>query len=249
MKNVIKLFGIIAFAIVIGLSFASCSNGTTSSNVPTPDGGGTIVTNNDGSATISGIQIKDGTSNYQDIIATNLPNYTGTKDFRYCLLKDYSFSPIGMVIPNSSVKVTNGKLNITLGIPKDEYLINLTATDGLTVNPSNVKFFNNGEEGLFCASNNEYSEWLYCFKKESYTYRAFAILIYADRDVTIKGTTGYGYKQYDCSLQKGWNYVINEYNYSTFTTTYKSSQELPPDFCWAIVKDSGGDGGGPGSNG
>jgi hypothetical protein len=159
-----------------------------------------------------------------DINVANLPNYTGTLDFNYCDGK-----PITDYVPGTSIKVTNGKLNMTLGTPKAEYLktIDRFPTNwfiedniNITVTPSNAKVLEEFFE--FTTSDEAYE--LLCLNDYDDAW-----FTYADRDVTIKGTySNYDYTQtYDFSFKKGWNYSTDE---------IYSSQTLPSGFYWIVYK-------------
>jgi hypothetical protein len=220
---------------ILTLTLASCGDkgegGTDTS------GGATIVTNSDGSCTISGVQVKDGSqiSWEKDITAASLPNFTGTLDYYYY----YWDEPITDNVPGSSVKITNGKLNMTLGTPKDEYLKIDDWYDEMlierTITPSNAKllydFFS--DEAICITANMAYS--LACFKRYTETGFEYAGLIYADRDVTIKGTYTYrGKQEYNCSLKKGWNYLIKTSSNGDDSIT-TASQSLPSGFYWVVL--------------
>jgi hypothetical protein len=172
-----------------------------------------------------GVQVKDGTgmTNWSTIPdPTTFSDYNGILDFNY----------IANFAPGSSLKVTNGKLNMTLGTPKSEYLESLSwfIERGITVTPSNAKFVSTVDDG-FPTSDEVY--YLLCFKRLKAAY-----LTYADRNVTMKGTySDYGeVYDYDCSFKKGWNYMLIERDISGDKYTYTSSQTLPSDYYWVVTK-------------
>jgi len=129
-----------------------------------------------------------------------------------------------------SVKISSNKVTINLGTPKAAYLETFNYI-GLTVNPNNAKIFSMGTIGPFHTSDRKYV--LECRKDEN----NFAVLVYVDRDVTIKGTlTGEEWTDiYNVSLKKGWNFLISSYNEETNTDTLTSSTTQPNGFKWTVV--------------
>jgi hypothetical protein len=133
---------------------------------------------------------------------------------------------------SSSVRINNGKVFINLGIPTSEYLegcgddlIGLIE-EGIIVNPSNAKAI---IDSYTCPFTNDVKYGLNCVKD----YNNEAYLVYADRDVTIKGTTNYG-EIWNVSLKKGWNYMIVSFNEATNTETLTASTTLPSGFYWTV---------------
>jgi hypothetical protein len=184
------------------------------------------------------LQVKDGTQiSWNSFVAANLPDYKGNLDFIYEYPGEIYITKI---VPSSSVKVTNGKLNITLGTPKAEYFETMVFAEELnylsniTVTPSDANFFWFDDYKIFITSD---VLFLGCFKKtvDEYTDE-IAYLMYFDRDVTVKGTsTLYNTTYtYDCSFKKGWNYCISNNGYNYRKTT--SSQTLPFGYYWVVWK-------------
>jgi len=203
-KNILTILAItLVFAALATLTACGGSGGggntTEDTSSSTTGGSGTIVTKSDGSAIISGIRVKDGTGlpfiHHYGFIAKDLLDYNGTLDFGYTMGDDADLQPIIKYIPDSSIKVTNGKLNLTLGVPKDEYLkilFNPEYNDDIIITSnSNVRVFwlkrtmaTEEIHGEFFKAGSSYP---------AENYFAAAELVYVDRDVNIKG---YGTNEY-----------------------------------------------------
>jgi len=213
MKNMVKLFGVIALVAVIGFSMAACKN---------DDDG-------DPEGTINGSSIASGAP-------VTIPEEAKSQtDFSYLSYEGGGgmIKPLNTIINEpASVKITNGKIDINLGTPKSESLDSISEwaeATGLTINPNDAKTFFGGQR--FCTSDGSYL--LVCIKGNS----GFALLVYADKDVTIKGkaTTGNGFiDDYDASLKKGWNYLIMTWIKST-GYKYTSAATLPDGFKWTVM--------------
>jgi len=88
---------------------------------------------------------------------------------------------------------------------------------------------------MLYASDVKYA--LICIKD----FNTQAVLSYADRDVTIKGTSPLidtpelhiTEKIYDYSFKKGWNYLI--INCTASTRRFITLSKQPEDFKWAVV--------------
>jgi len=223
MKNTLKMFGIIAIATVIGFWAVSCGD---------DDGGGS------GSSAISGNAITSGAEVVYDSSIKDVAEAKKVTDFSYTFTYDSEINPLSYFFDGSpSVTISDNKVTINLGIPKPDYLVNISGDREipgvLTVNPKNAK----GCEFIyFQTSDGKYN--LLCMKDDGNN----AELIYVDRDVTMKGTItdeDYGNKKtYNASLKKGWNYGIIAYNKTTNTTTFTSSTTLPGDFKWIVIDDN-----------
>jgi len=200
MKNVFKLFGIIAIVTVIGFSI-SCGGESDK------DGGNNAIKGN----TI--------TSELEVIYAPNIGNLSEAKsatDFGYYYHRDEEndTKPLSYFFDGSpSVTVKNSKLTMILGTPKSAYLKNIFDywSESITVNPSNVKGF---QIGNFCTSDKKYS--LICMKSTT-TYTASCYLFYVDRDVTLNSTDHN--TTWNTSLKEGWNYLSASYNENRVTYT------------------------------
>jgi len=222
MKNTFKVLGIIAIVAVIGFSFAAC--GGDDDDGSNGGGGG-------GSGGISG-----GTVTYPDGIAdANKPI-----DFSFTA---YYEQPISTMINEpASVTISGNKLNINLGTPKDSYLgvwnYNGSAYDNydVTATPADAKLFIN--ESFFIFSTVDQKYWLVCQKGNGiYNRNDGAGLVYADKDVIIKGSYQYSKGNdavYNVSLKKGWNYVISSNNRTERITNYTASTKLPDGFYWVV---------------
>jgi hypothetical protein len=149
--------------------------------------------------------------------------------------------PLSNYISGASVKVSGGKAVIKLGVPTNDYLYNIISDrwfqdeipSGITVSAPDAKISEYFDAGFF-GSADDYN--LFCEKDEEDS----ACLVYADKDVTIKGTytDTYGGKTYtetyNVSLKAGWNYYLMQRNEATNTTTYTASTTLPAGFSWKV---------------
>jgi len=226
MKNTFKLLGIIAIVAVIGFSFAACGG---------DDDGGSSGGDGGGSGGISG-----GTITYPDGIAdANKPI-----DFSFLAHDERPIST--MINEPASVTISGNKLNINLGTPKDSYLrvwnnqgpssydnYNVTAT------PADAKLFFNELFAIFSTVDQKY--WLVCQKGNGiYNRNDGACLVYAEKDLTIKGSYQYSKGSdvyngvYNVSLKKGWNYVIVSNNRTERIVNYTASTKLPDGFYWVV---------------
>jgi len=231
MKNIIKKFGIAAMVVAIGFSMAACPN----------PGGGDGGNSTPTTSIVSGVQVYnwDGSTPFNG--SAGLTTYTDSKDFSYV---NGSGGSITDYVPNSSVKVTDGKLTLTLGTPKESILAVFSEQlpSGITFNPSTTKAC--PPLGWFYTFDDSLA--LECYKKyESSSPRKYvkAFFVYVDRDVIINGTGSETYESSytttmtftNCSLKKGWNYLIGTVNNndSSDTTNYTTSQSLS-DFTWVV---------------
>jgi hypothetical protein len=238
MKNLYKLLGITALALAIVFSFAACSN-------PASNGGeGGESSGNGGDITngtiAKGVQVKTfditsqtigGNSTYTGNFTKIVTGYDNNNTQIIELLSGY--------VPGSSIKVTNGKLDMTLGVPEAQYLVNpasIFITQGITISPSGAKVY-----GLGYSASSDETYMLGCFGKIDPAENEEAHLIYSDTDVNITGGNGSGgqtvtYNNF--SLKKGWNYVMVLYydssNGNFSDIIYSSSQKLPSGYNWVI---------------
>jgi len=202
MKNIVKLFGIIALVTVIGFSMAACGGDEDG------DAGSTIA---------SGAQVAYEEGFPEESKSIGEFNWISDLDDskKTVQLSKYIDNP-------TTVKITGGKLDIKLGKPKSAYLDSITngVDDNLTVTPKDVKTFFIQE---FCAIDDRY--YLYCAK----SVEEVAILLYVDKNVTVKGTAD---GEYDMSLKQGWNFMI----VSEKTGKVTSSTTLPDGYKWTVGK-------------
>jgi len=221
MKNFVKWYGIIA---VIVFSFNSCSNGGGGGNVDKPDtsGGGQTIS---GSTIVSGAPVT-----YAPNLPAEAKKVTDFNNWDNGLISDIINQP-------ARVTVNSGNVTIKLGTPKDDFLNLYDLSDeiaqGFNVSDSNAKVFFE-DDFIFYTYDKSYI--LVCFKVGAELGEEnIAFLIYADRDVTIKGThTDYGFtKNWNASLKKGWNYLVNTGNGNT-TNTYTSSVSQPNGYKWTV---------------
>jgi hypothetical protein len=230
MKNVFKLFGIIALVAVIGYTMVAC---------PDPDepgGGGSG--GGDGSLgntlTITDAQVYSYSSG-------QYVKFTETvSDLKYVDVFDSdgrsNLKPLNELIDgNPSVTLTNGKLNITLGNPKNSSLRNLNSDmpPGVTASTTNVKSFD-----IQTISNNSNTDQIFQGKPDGAQTGDVAYL-YVDKDVNITGK----YKldetnevNYAMNLKVGWNSIfstINQTGENTYQQTFKTGTP-PADYRWII---------------
>jgi len=249
MKNVIKTFGIIALAAIIGLSMTACGGGGGGGSAEKPDTSGSTIASGATVSTPKGLKATD----FSYIWVGSL--YSATNIITHYV------DPLSKYLDgDSSVKISGGKINIKLGTPKPKYLSDLSSAikNGLKVSDKDVKTYGFDE---FCTSKYEYV--VYCLKDGTNMYD-WAALLYADRDAIADGSytytddeefldtwedypsipnPNYGYTHTyiykNLSAKKGWNYVISSTDRATKTTTYTSSVSQPNGYIWAAfdVKD------------
>jgi hypothetical protein len=236
---------IAALLTATALAVFGCNNGSTGGgggndnvNTDSTSNGGTIS----GSTIVSGMTVKydPGITNMADAKArTDFSNNVdgvilATNTIIFTPLNDYINTP-------ASATINNEKVTINLGTPKREYMDDMSwyIEEGLTVTPSSAKVFLRG--GGFTTIDGKYI--LLCMKDEN----NFTMLVYADRDVTIRGTStsivsingnDATYTDiYNVSLKKGWNYFIESQNDATKTFTYTAATTLPSGFYWTVIDD------------
>ena len=236
MRKMNKMIEIAGMTLAIVLALAACSNpagGGGKDNGGSGGGGTTVIA--------QGIQVKATPDN-----GSTFTDSTFTGDFGNCNYSSrteggsyyYHVDPITQYAPDSSIKVTNGKLTMTLGVPKAEYLFDMDSEfsgSGITISPSGAKCY--AFIG-FWTSDGEHDLW--CLKDRS---ALLEVLAYVDRDVNINGTgtdtsdgTTYIYTV-NYSLKKGWNYVTYESRDSggsTVEVKQTSSPTLPTGYNWVI---------------
>jgi hypothetical protein len=235
---------VLVFSFILSLSLSACKDGGGGDSGGNGGGGATIVTNSDGSSAISDVQVKDTTNiTNTSISAAALPNYTGTLDFGY-LSGGSNVDIFTDIAPGSSVKVTNGKLNMTLGNVTGGNLKNASyffsdgsGSSNVTITPSDTKGYVIFDTAF---RTSDVTYMLICGKKMTTTSQERATLCYVDKDCTvtgnIKGESEFGTSNdpVNCTLKKGWNYLI--WNYSGSTTKWSSSQTLPSGYYWVVAK-------------
>jgi hypothetical protein len=221
----------LAFSLVISLLLASCgkAGGDDTDDTGIQTGNGAITGGSNGCTITANVT-------YDEDIS-NLTEAKSITDFGYTYYRNeqtQTFLPISNVIPNSSVIVSGGKATIKLGVPKSKDLDMLSEwfddRPNITITPSNAKIY---EADSFSSSDEKYD--LYPSEVE--------LLVYVDRDVTIKGTdtgswtdnegkTHTWTEKYDVSLKAGWNYLIwSETENSEICTASKS---LPGGSNWTV---------------
>jgi hypothetical protein len=243
---------LLAFSLILSLSLVACKDGGGGSgnggNGGNGGGGATIVTNSDGSSAISDVQVKDATNiTNTSISAADLPNYAGTLDFGYLSGGPDYVDIFTDIAPGSSVKVTNGKLNMTLGNVTGGKLRNASyffsgesGSSNVTITPSDTKGYCIFDTAF---RTSDVTYMLICGKKMTATSQEAATLFYVDKDCTVKGkisgSTEIGNNpNVDCSFKKGWNYFYWEFNVNDSTAKCSSSQTLPSSYYWVVAKPS-----------
>lgn len=229
MKNTKKMWStlaIIAIVAVIGFSTASCGDDS--------DGGGGL-----GNTIVSGAEVIYDSSNIE-----NLDKAKSVTDFSFIF---YGFEekgkPLSIYLDGSpKATVNNNKVTIILGTPKSAYLQDINdifyfeEIDGITVTPSDAKLFKIWDFFNSDGDVNYYEDYTLYLEKDD----KWAGLIYADRNVTIKGTDTYESHgttytdTFNVSLKKGWNYMIGSYMETDNTGTYTSSTTQPSGCKWTI---------------
>jgi hypothetical protein len=237
MKNIIKVFVVIALTVVIGFSMATCGGGDD------PDNGGGNGGGNSSSflgetPTLSG-QVYVGEFN------------EGTVSF-----KPYTGSDLTVSAENGIGQGTikGGQFSITLGTPTSLNNLkskNLFDGDAITVNPNTAK-------GYFLPLDIAGSD--YYLSRMNFTISStsnnseYVAYVYVDKDVTISsnGDTGtvddytsWIYTPFSLALQAGWNTVYNKAQYqksgSGGTITQTISLDNPSNLKWVLREaDEGG---------
>ena len=240
MKNILKLFGIIALTAIIGFTVTACGgNGGGGDGDLPPAGDGSI----DFSSPLTG-QV------YQGI---GIPYSPGTLvDFAYfadwCEDRDSCkeggtcsghLTPLSDVFSGTTTVTVSasGWLSMKLGTPKDEYLItdNHSGLSGLSVT-SGLKFFS-----INIFNNSNYNQL--CWEKRweyGHEWEEWIGFIYANKAGTIRGTRDEGgyVDIHNQNLRQGWNTVIlkrkfdfdiGDYTHNTHVTGKPGS-----DFEWVL---------------
>jgi len=223
MKNKI-LLAILAIALVLVMT--ACSNGGGDS---TPKNNSDNDSNSSGGGTIGTI-VSEAKVEYPSAYITNMTEAKAQTSF-YSWPMNWDNDKKTFIQPGCAT-ISGGKVTIKLGTPKNDYLSDFSweIEHGISVNPSNAKaLLDEGDDLMFYTSDEKYA--LICIK-DFYTQ---AVLGYADRDVTVKGTiiNTYGKEILDCSFKKGWNYFI--ISNSEAQTKYTTSSKQPEGFKWTVV--------------
>jgi hypothetical protein len=218
----------IALVTATALCFAACGDKSGSD--------GEIIDNNNGTTggiignnIVSGVQVRYADSYGKGKDAAGARAQT---DFSYNYDKPLSYYLNG----SPSAKINDGKLTIVLGTPKPEYMENAAEYfdyGDLTVTPNTANIL---ELGLYSPPPSPYYS-LHCEKDDNnWTY-----LVYADRDVTIRGNGTYDdgtetEENWNVSLKKGWNYLLESYSEKTYTETYTytATTTLPGGYYWIV---------------
>jgi len=204
MKNIIKLFGIIAFAAVIGFSMATCGGGGhDDDDIIGEDGwmGSTLK--------ITNAQVYK----LQNSVYDTLTEFTGSDpNLNYIDFfndEGISFKSLNELIEgNPTVTLTSGKLNITLGKPKASSLQNWSSGSGITVSTTNVKVFE--IYSSFYSDPSGYNNIQISQTRSRIDGKDWVIYMYVDKNVKISGKYTYGNDTttYAMNLKAGWNSVV-----------------------------------------
>jgi len=240
MKNTLKILGVAVTALILTLSFASCKESSNGGG----DEGDKPQTTINGETITSGVEI-----NYPEDWVKNKADaetYTDFSFFRNGVWNGekyiYTIYPISDYINSpASITLSDGKVTIKLGTPKEPSP--LTFSDyksiDLTYDKSAKLFWINWT----CTENAKYG--LDFVKDEN----GNTSLVYADKDVTIKGTVEwwewvasegkysedkFTTDKWDVSFKKGWNYFWWTPNAAGDTWTSKASLTLPDGYHWVV---------------
>jgi hypothetical protein len=121
----------------------------------------------------------------------------------------------------ASAKVNNGKVEIKLGVPKELYTWH--GKGNIIFNPADAKIYRLD----FCITSDGKNS-ISCLGK----YDDYAVLIYANKNVTITGTTDPDTYTYNATLKAGWNYLIWSLSGNTWTVT--ASTTMPRGYIWVM---------------
>jgi len=214
-------------AIIFGFNACGKEDATgTEDEIPAGGGGGSAIT---GNTIASGMTVR------YDPDITNMEEARAQTDFSYGLNWDDNNGkntavPLSYYFNGSpSVKINGGKLTITLGTPKNEFMGNIVEDVGdLTVAPGNAKWFFYDD---FNTQNSKY--YVYLDSEELLVY--VEGLVYVDMDVTITGTETWEQytTRYNVSLKKGWNWIICTEN-TRYQDTYTASTTFPSGHYWVV---------------
>jgi len=224
MKNTNKVFGIIALAVVIGFSMTACGG----EDEDDGDGGSGQDT-----LTITNAQVYSMDRNENDTI--RFTEFTGTvPDLIYVIEGISDGRPVlkslnEIIDGNPTVTLTDGKLNVTLGKPKDSNLKDnydkSMAPPGITISTDGVKVFSfqsfyNGTDPQDNITSVSHTDG-----------QGGVIYMYSNKDVNIRGT--YSTTTYAMNLKAGWNSISLIYNQTgeTFQTGTPSAK-----FKWAFTQ-------------
>ena len=144
---------------------------------------------------------------------------------------------LGSCTPTSS-----GKFSMTLSVPTLNTLGD--EPSGVTVSDKNAQI---GMGGILLAYKN--SDIVgYVIKTDMSSFSGsiseingnLALFMYADRNVTIKGTytSGSESETYDLNLKKGWNEVNLEMSVTSSTATVSISSTIPSNLKWKYFSES-----------
>jgi len=235
MKNVIKLFGVIALIAVIGFSMSACGGGGSDDD---DINGGDDIIGGDGwmgsTLKITNAQVYK----LQNYVYDTLIEFTGSDpNLNYIDFfngEDISLKSLNELIEgNPTVTLTSGKLNITLGKPKASSLQNWSSGSGITVSTTNVKVF---EIYSFYSDPRGYNTIQISQTRSRIDGQDWVIYMYVDKNVKISGKNTYGNDSvtYAMNLKAGWNSVIHSTRYlpDGVDTTYQT--RMPDAIYWQI---------------
>jgi hypothetical protein len=202
MKNVFRLIGLIAIAVVIGFSVAACGESKDDEDDKEGKDGDTGLNAGSDGALGPTVNVPE-----VQVYELDVNTYTGTASTRTINLDQYLGAgeiPASLSnIPGSSVKITNGKLTLKLGTPTsgtvnandfiDQMFSGATVAD-TTANILIVMGF---------TSTTDSSNELVCMNVDN---SCSVILVYADKPITTWATNQN--MSIDFKLTTGWNIVF-----------------------------------------
>jgi hypothetical protein len=212
MKNVFRVIGLIAIAVVIAFSIAACGEPKDDKDDKGGDSGNTGL--NAGSNGSLGPTVNVPEVQVYDIDESDNTVTVSTKTInldKYWSAEENNTSVSLSGIPGSSVKITNGKLTLKLGTPANlttnaNTFIN-SMMSGVTVSDTTAKIL--VIQGFTSSTDDSNADSLYCRNLEN---SCGAFLVYVDKSLTAKGTDADEGGSIDLKLTAGWNIVFQDHD-------------------------------------
>jgi hypothetical protein len=179
---------------------------------------------------------------------TAFTKYDGTGDYKVSGSLEYSKTASWSTVSASfdggtsyaaSTTIINSSFNLVLSAPKATFFKPVSASisqTGITINPQDAKIV---EVSFFAIKGDTKAELTQVGLNGSSISSLIAYL-YADKDVSVSGTHTYsnGSKDvYNLKLKKGWNTVINTWNYSTTEDDFYNTGSIPSNSTWITESD------------
>jgi len=205
MKNKGKALGLIALAAVIGFSLAACGGDDDDDNSGGGNGGGNGSLGN--TLTITDVQVYSMDWDENGIL--QFKPFTGTvANLNYVRVSGRVYKSLNELIDgNPTVTLVNGKLNVTLGMPKASSLENFNPHPSVSVSTTGVKIFSIQD---FCGDHLYNDASVSQVRTDGQD--GGAIYWYSNKDVNINGKYT---DEYDgvvitvaMNLKAGWNSII-----------------------------------------